>query len=268
MERKIELNKIQIFSYISGRMLDRLQAVFIPQIIPKDQFLTIYGEEVQGLYILVEGQVTVLGQDQKTPLATLNKGASFGEMSFLQPGYKASAHIVVSSEMAEVLFCQKEVFREVILKEPNLSNPFYKGAAILIADRLRHANSEIIRGYHFVSSVLDESGFDFKLGKTRSILNETGSKIISGLLGTLPMIDTIIEKYPSVKNELEEVHDKIESVLLAEGQNFDRLAQQLDHILQHFANLKCIVNGGIPQDISGDTMIFDERPSVGAEDFF
>ena len=69
----------------------------------------------------------------------------------------------------------------------------------------------------------------------------------------------VIEDYPGSGKVLSGIKEKIESVVFAEGQNFDRLEQQLDHILQHFANLKIIVNGGIPREVRGDSTLFDEK---------
>ena len=259
MRNKIELNKIKIFSDIDSHSEDMLQKIFVSQTIKKGELLILYGEEVPGIFILVQGQVTVLGQDKKTPLATLGREAIFGEMSFLEAGHTASANIVVSSETVEVLFCKKEAFVEHLSKDPKLYHSFYKGAAILIADRLRKASNIITEGYQLVASVLDDSEVDFKLGKTRSILDNTGNNILSRLFEVLPLLDEIIEESPPEKEKLSEVKNKIESVLFAEGQNFDRLGQQLDHILQHFGNLKIIINGGTPEKVVGDTTLFNEE---------
>ena len=68
-----------------------LKSIFTPQTQKKGEFLIFYGEEVPGIFILAEGEVTVLGQDRKTPLAILGREAIFGEMSFLEAGHTASA---------------------------------------------------------------------------------------------------------------------------------------------------------------------------------
>lgn len=262
MKNNIEFNKVQIFSDIDKHSADMLKTIFAPQIKKKGELLIFYGEEVPGIFILAEGEVTVLGQDRKTPLALLCKEAIFGEMSFLEAGHTASANIVVSSDTAEVLFCKKEAFVEHLLKYPKLYNAFYKGAAILIADRLRRASKIITQGYQFVAGVLDDSEVDSKLGKTRSILNNTGNNIISRLFEVLPLLDQLLEESPHDGIKISEIKNKIESVVFAEGQNFDRLGQQMDHILQHFANLKVIINGGSPQKVMGDTTLFNEEPQT------
>lgn len=262
MKNKIEFSKVKIFSDIDSHSEDMLKAIFTPQLRKKNEFLIFYGQEVPGIFILAEGRVTVLGQDKKTPLAILEKDAIFGEMSFLEAGLTASANIVVSSETAEVLFCSKDIFIKHLLKYPQLYNAFYKGAAILIADRLRRASKIITQGYQFAASVLEDSEFDFKLGRTRSILNETGNNIVSQLCEVLPLLDKFIEDFPGDTEKIMEIKNKIYSVAFAEGQNFDRLEQQLDHILYHFANLKIIINGGTPLELKGDTTLFSEEPQT------
>ncbi len=227
-----------------------------------------YDDEVKGLYVLVKGEVVVLGKDNVTPLATLAGGSSFGEMSFLGTGFKASASIMVKSEKAEILFCDKKKFYKLLSKESKLSHSFYKGASILIAERLRHANREIISGYHFVDTMLKESKLGFKLEKTRLVLDETGSSLNSRLIEVLPIMEKAIQDCPAAAKDLEIVKDKIESVLFAEGQIFDRLSQQLDHILQHFENMKRIVNGGTPMEITGDRLIFEDCTTTDSDDIF
>lgn len=258
MHEKINLKRIKIFSDIDPDSTEKLKNLFILQNIKKGEFLTIYDKEVPGLFILVNGEVSVFGQDKRTLLATLGRESIFGEMSFLEAGHTASANIVVSSETAEVLFCKKEIFVKHLQKDPILYNSFYKGAAILIADKLRKVNRIITKGYRLVASVLEDSEVDFKMGKTRLVLDNTGNNILSNLFEVLPALDEIIENSQSDKEKIQEVKAKIESVLFAEGQNFDRLGQQLDHILQHFVNLKVIINGGTPKKVNGDTTLFNE----------
>ncbi|MDM8535734.1 cyclic nucleotide-binding domain-containing protein [Desulfobacterales bacterium HSG17] len=262
MKNKINFNNVKLFSDIDSHSSNLLKAIFTIQTHRKGEFLINYGEEVPGVFILAQGEVTVLGQYGKTPLAVLGREAIFGEMSFLEAGHTASASIVVSSETAEVLFCQKDEFIKHLQKYPNLNNSFYKGAAILIADRLRRASKIITEGYQFVVSVLDESEVDSKLGKTRSILNETGNNIVSRLFEVLPLLDEVIEESAHDVKKISEIKNIIESVVFAEGQNFDRLGQQLDHVLQHFGNLKIIINGGSPQEVMGDTTLFNEEPQT------
>ncbi len=259
----MDFKRIQIFSYLDDEKIAVIKTLFEPKIIPEGELLISYGDEVSGLFIIEEGKVAVLGQDNLTPIAALTAGASFGEMSFLAEGYKASASIVVASETVAVLYCRKEIFEEFLKNEPEISDPFYKGAAILIADRLREANNEITRGAQFVASIIDASKVDLKLGKTRSILDKIGGAITSQLFDLISDIDATIAHCPAARAELETVKSKIQSIVFEEGQNFDRIVQQLDHIFQHFNNLKCIVHGGTPEAVLGDVEIFEEREADG-----
>ncbi|MDM8516031.1 cyclic nucleotide-binding domain-containing protein [Desulfobacterales bacterium HSG16] len=264
----IDFNKIRIFSYMDEHTIEMLKKIFVPAIIKKNEFIIRYGDEVPGLYTLVQGTVTVLGKDNKTPLATLTRESSFGEMSFLDEGFRASASIMVTSEKVEILFCEKELFKKLLLKEPKLSHPFYKGTSILIAERLRHANKEITNGYHLVDKMLKESKLGFKLKKTRSVLDKTGLNLNSQLIEILPIINEVLQDCPPSKKELEIVKKKIESVLFAEGQIFDRLSQQLDHILQHFENMSHIVNGESTLKVIGDTTIFNDGEAADIDEIF
>ena len=64
------------------------------------------------------------------------------------------------------------------------------------------------------------------------------------------------------------VKSKIQSIVFEEGQNFDRIVRQLDHIFQHFNKLKCIVHGETPEAVMGDVEIFEEREADGELPFF
>lgn len=261
MDNEIKLSRIEIFSYLDPPMVEILEQAFIRKTLSRGDYLVVFGKEVSGLFILIEGEVTVMGQDNKTALGVLKKGACFGEMSFLKDGYMASASIIVSSDHADVYFCRKEIFARLLLKEPKLSFAFYKGAAIVIADRLRKMDSKITEGYQFVSAMLDESELDMKLGKTRLALDKSGDNLVSQLAETLPAIENVSRTHPSARRDLKEIRDKIESVIFSEGQNLDRLAQQLDHILQHFQNLRRIAEGETPEPIRGDQSIFKDLNS-------
>ncbi len=83
----IDFSKIRIFSYLDEQTIDMLKKQFIPITIEKDEFVIDYGDEVPGLYVLVKGEVVVLGKDHVTPLATPAGGSSFGELSFLGAGF-------------------------------------------------------------------------------------------------------------------------------------------------------------------------------------
>ena len=108
---------------------------------------------------------------------------------------------------------------------------------------------------------LQESDVDFKLGTTRNVLDHTGSNLISRLLDIIPVIEGVIDKAPDVAPELAEVKRTIEKVLYSEGQNFDRLSQQLDQVLQHFANMKRLLSGEAPEEIRGDRRLFPPAAS-------
>ena len=101
----VHIQDIEIFSQVEEGLRDRIEALFLSETYQEGENVTIFGEPVQGLYLLDTGQVQVSIPGYEGILATLEAGASFGELSLFNENDVASATVTVSSESADLLFC-------------------------------------------------------------------------------------------------------------------------------------------------------------------
>ncbi len=262
METRISIHEISIFSFFDPKSIEKISKIFKVVELEKDQMLLTYGQEVTGLYILLNGNVDVLNEKMDAQLATLERGSAIGEMSLIEKGQKSSANLRVQSDIVRLIFCDRETFDKFLSESPENERAFYKGASLTLCRRLRQTNGKINfdlnKAAEVMQGVLEESKVLKYLRSTQKGINDTGSNMLGEFFAILPLLEKVCESEVADKAQLRAAKQRIEALALAESQNIDRLAQQLDLISQYFTNIKRVLSGQAPLAIKGDRNIFDE----------
>ena len=120
--------------------------------VAKGTVLIQQGVAVQSLYIVLEGELSVLHGRTKTELARLGSGEVAGEMSFVD-SRPPSATVVAHSD-AVVFHIPTKVLGDALTTTPAFAARFYKAVATFLSDRLRKA-TEPDYGDELDESVLD-----------------------------------------------------------------------------------------------------------------
>ncbi len=262
MPTLIEFKEIPIFRFLDAESRLNLSKIFLSHTrFEGDKILT-FGKEVPGIFVIVDGEVVVTSPDGKQKLATLGRGQSFGEMSLIEQTEAASANVIVQSPEVKLLFGPAAGFRQLLTHLPACAAAFHQGASLLLSSRLRNLNTrineEISQGYSLVTSLLQRSDVSQQLSVTRKEVNRTGDRVVSKLMTLMPLLDNLQQKYPTARGDLDQLRSQIEEVFLVDSQNFDRISQQLDLIVQHFENLQRVANGGQAIPLVGDLSLFSK----------
>lgn len=267
MANQIEFREIPLFSYLEADAREYLVEVFHGQRRQQGEYILTFQEKVPGIYLILEGEAIVKVPNMEKPLAILKRGQCVGDMSLIEANEKASAHVIVHSPELKLLFCSIDDFNKMLVNIPGSAFGFYKGAALMLSSRLRHIDSklseEITLGRDILSEIIDSSSLTVDISQTRSDLADTGGKVVSKLMDVMPILDRLIQKHPELGHELTGLAKKIEDVFLIDSQNFDRISQQLDQILQHFENMQRLASGGSVVPVSGDRNLFSRSKKTG-----
>jgi CRP/FNR family transcriptional regulator, cyclic AMP receptor protein len=105
--------------------------------VPKATILIQEGKPVQDLYILLEGQLTVLvsSLDKQFTVNTLQKGEVIGELSFLDS--RPPSATVVAATDAVLLAIPREKLKAKLTRDVFFAAKFYRSLGVFLADRLR-----------------------------------------------------------------------------------------------------------------------------------
>lgn len=126
-----------IFGQLTDSDVDWLAKSGRRKRVPKGSVLINQGVAVQSLYIVLEGELSVLHGRTKKELARLGSGEIAGEMSFVDsrpPSATVSAH-----GDAVVYHIPTRILGEALSTNPGFAARFYKAVATFLSDRLRQA---------------------------------------------------------------------------------------------------------------------------------
>jgi len=271
MAIKIKLTEIPFFQFVTPGIVKSISKFF--KVINKEpgEEILLYGQKVPGLYILVNGKVDIYTENFKIQLATFEAGSSFGEMALIED-QTASASIRVGDEAARLIFCDRELFRELLAKDFVFAAAFYKGSSLLLSQRLRFMNqrieTEIETGKSLIQGLMEASDLSTKLGFTRNAVNETGMNMFDKLSEQLSTLQRLEKELPQHAKSIKEVRSAIESVLTIDTQNFDLISQQIDQVKQYLHNIQRLVASQELVAVEGDKNVFSiiaDSSTVGKE---
>ena len=95
-------------------------------------FITVEGEVGTEMFVLLEGSAEV--RRGKERVATLGRGAHFGEMALLNDRPRAAS--VVASTACRTLACDRGALSSLLSEHPTLSAHFFRALALALSQRL------------------------------------------------------------------------------------------------------------------------------------
>lgn len=248
---------IEIFSRVPSDQLEQVEALFSARSFEKGTEILVEGKPVDGLYLIVDGAVDVHITGYTGVVTTLSSGNSFGEMSLFKDDDVASATISVASEVAEVLFCARPALMELLKENSAVSEGFYHGSALMLANRLRTTNEkiggEIASSLRQAMELVEDIASKDKLGLAQHEIQDAGSSIIYGMTGVLRTLLAMKQSGTDVPHdEISELADTAKDLYYSEFQVFERIHQQLLSLGQLLENVRRTLNQENPVQIADD----------------
>ena len=257
-----DIQEIEIFSKVAESKRDKIERLFSAQIYDRGETITRYGEPVEGLYLIEEGEVEVSIPGFDGVLATLDEGKSFGELSLFNPDEVASATVTVSTETAELLFCPREALNLALVVDELLAAGFYHGCTLLIADRLKKTNQkisgEISTSIKTAKSLIEEISTSGHLGQTQEEFQAAGTRIFSDMTDVVKSLIVLKEsEAPVSPEEIARLADSAEKIYYSDFQVFEMVSQRLQVLGQHLDNVKRILSQQEVVEVEGDNSLRD-----------
>ena len=258
----IHIQNIEIFSEVDESSRDQIEALFVPQSYNRGDEITRIGEPVDGLYLLERGQVEVSLPGFSGILATLDEGASFGELSLFNPEDVASATVTVSSDNAEILFCPRDALNLALQLNEKLAAGFYRGSTLMVADRLKNTNKkisgEISISIKMATGLIEEISSAGDLGITQGELESVGSVIVSGMTDIVKKLLVLKDANRPVEPlEIAQLADKAKEIYYSDFQVFERVNKKLKTMGQHLDNVNRILSNQDVLEVDEDMSLHD-----------
>ncbi len=142
-----KLGEITIFRRFNAAELMKLYAQGQFQVLRPQSHAVIEGEATRGLYVILDGTVSVYKTDPGTNsmarLAVLESGAYFGELSLFDSAPRSAT--VSAETTVQCFLLDAKAFNSFLeAAGENLQLRFYKTCAEELVDRLRKLNSDYI----------------------------------------------------------------------------------------------------------------------------
>ena len=142
-----QLKKVKIFKHLKDEELKETYKLGTIKEVFSKAHVVVEGEPSRGLYIILEGTLSVHKTDTEKQslirLAYLEEGSIFGELSLIDHAPRSAT--VEAEEHCMLFSLSEESFREYLNREgDNLKSRFYQGCAEEISERFRKQNTDYI----------------------------------------------------------------------------------------------------------------------------
>lgn len=243
----LRIQDIEIFAEVEESRRDKVEALFETRSFDRGDQVTVFGEPVDGLYLLDSGEVEVSIPGYKGVLATLQEGASFGELSLFKADDVASATVTVSSENADLLFCPRDALNLALELDEKLAAGFYRGSTLLVADRLKKTNDkiggEISKSIKMAQDLIAEISTAGDLGQTHKEFQHAGSTIVNNMTQIVKSLLVMKESGRSVTSiEIAKVADQAKEIYYSDFSMFEQVNKRLKTLGQHLDNVNRILS--------------------------
>lgn len=243
----LHIQEIEIFAEVEESRRDKIEALFETRSFDRGDEVTTFGEPVDGLYLLDNGEVEVSIPGYKGVLATLQEGASFGELSLFRPDDVASATVTVSSENADLLFCARDSLNLALELDDQLAAGFYRGSTLLVSDRLKKTNDkiggEISKSIKMATDLIAEISTAGDLGQTQEEFAHAGSMIVNNMTNIVKSLLVMKEAGRSVSPmEIARVADQAREIYYSDFSVFEHVNKRLKTMGQHLDNVNRILS--------------------------
>ena len=153
-----------IFGNLSDADVEWLAANGERKTFRKGSVLVQQGREIEEVYILLEGQLSVLAGSASAPkdlvINTLQQGEIIGELSFLDSRPPSASVVAAVDSVVLAIACTK--LRAKLARDVVFAAKFYRALGVFLADRLRnttqwlgYAKSESLRADENAAGEID-----------------------------------------------------------------------------------------------------------------
>ena len=125
-----ELRSVPLFARVSDAGLERISASLGELICEPGQVLTLPGDPGSGMFVILEGQVSI---EARGGTYELGPGAFFGELALLSPGTERVARVRAATDVRCIGLPRDEAL-ELIESEPALALAMLRELARRLAD--------------------------------------------------------------------------------------------------------------------------------------
>lgn len=134
------LKTVPFFNELSNWQLKKVSEIVFERTYETGELIFEQGQPGAALFLIMDGQVSVeIFKDQAvTPLATLEKGAFFGEMALLDEAPRSAS--ARSVEGTKTLALYRNDLSRLIHTDPATACHIYRALARIVGDRLRSTN--------------------------------------------------------------------------------------------------------------------------------
>lgn len=146
MDRIRFLKTVPFFNELSTWQLKKVSEIVFERNYEAHELIFEQGQPGAALFLVVDGQVQVeILKDQiVTSIATLERGAFFGEMALLDESPRSAS--ARSLEGTKTLALYRNDLSRLIHTDPATACQIYRALARIIGDRLRSTNELVLEG--------------------------------------------------------------------------------------------------------------------------
>lgn len=116
------------------------------------------GENIDNLYIVLSGELSVIGKNDEEIIASLGSGEIVGEMSFLESRLP-SVSVVVNTHSSLFVISKKLIINRMD-SHPEFKGNFYYALALFLSNRLRKTTSQLGYGTQEDEDIIDVNVLD------------------------------------------------------------------------------------------------------------
>lgn len=139
----IAIRSVPIFGQLSNKEIAAVEKLVHTRTYEANESIFSEKDPGGGMYIVMEGSVTILknqgGTHEKT-LATLEHGDFFGEIALLDESPRTAT--AVSVEDSKILGFYRTDLYELVERRPKLAIKIIVNLARVVSERLRHSNTQ------------------------------------------------------------------------------------------------------------------------------
>ena len=140
----LPLGGFDLFKGLDRQVVEALDQVAVRRHMRAGEMIFTAGAKGNDLMLIARGEIKIdlpIPNQKPIHLATLGRGQFFGEMSFLD-AHEHSADVTALTDV-DLISLNRTDFVRIIRNEPEIGSKVLRALAMAIADRLRHANSEM-----------------------------------------------------------------------------------------------------------------------------
>ncbi len=140
------LKKVPIFSDLTPKELTEVEKIVHQRRYKQNETIIHTGDPGLGMYIIVNGSVEVVEEDEKAgkrTLAKLSDGSFFGDMALLDEDPRSASAIALVD--SDIMGFFRPDFLDLIYRKPKLGIKVVLALARIIGERLRHTNELLVK---------------------------------------------------------------------------------------------------------------------------